>query len=41
MIVILRLVIPGEVIAVVGSCEALGNWDHQKAITLHPLGDDG
>lgn len=31
----------GEVIAVVGSCEALGNWDHQKAITLHPLGDDG
>ncbi|XP_029984308.1 glycerophosphocholine phosphodiesterase GPCPD1 isoform X1 [Sphaeramia orbicularis] len=32
---------PGEVLAVVGSCEALGNWSHQKAVTLHPMGDDG
>uniref|UniRef100_A0A3P9PR34 Glycerophosphocholine phosphodiesterase 1 n=1 Tax=Poecilia reticulata TaxID=8081 RepID=A0A3P9PR34_POERE len=31
---------PGEVIAVVGSCEALGNWSYQKAVTLHPLGDE-
>ncbi|KAK7906787.1 hypothetical protein WMY93_015399 [Mugilogobius chulae] len=30
----------GEIIAVVGSCEALGNWSHQKAVILHPLGDD-
>ncbi|PWA27793.1 hypothetical protein CCH79_00000177 [Gambusia affinis] len=30
----------GEVIAVVGSCEALGNWSYQKAVTLHPLGDE-
>uniref|UniRef100_A0A3P9PQZ9 Glycerophosphocholine phosphodiesterase 1 n=1 Tax=Poecilia reticulata TaxID=8081 RepID=A0A3P9PQZ9_POERE len=29
-----------EVIAVVGSCEALGNWSYQKAVTLHPLGDE-
>uniref|UniRef100_A0A3Q2PXB9 Glycerophosphocholine phosphodiesterase 1 n=1 Tax=Fundulus heteroclitus TaxID=8078 RepID=A0A3Q2PXB9_FUNHE len=27
--------------AVVGSCEALGNWSYQKAVTLHPLGDVG
>uniref|UniRef100_A0A7N5ZX50 Glycerophosphocholine phosphodiesterase 1 n=1 Tax=Anabas testudineus TaxID=64144 RepID=A0A7N5ZX50_ANATE len=32
---------PGEVIAAVGSCEALGNWSHQKAVTLHPSGNDG
>ncbi|XP_022050368.2 glycerophosphocholine phosphodiesterase GPCPD1 isoform X1 [Acanthochromis polyacanthus] len=32
---------PGEVIAVVGSCEELGNWSHQKAVTLQPVGDDG
>uniref|UniRef100_A0A1A8JPH5 Glycerophosphocholine phosphodiesterase GPCPD1 n=1 Tax=Nothobranchius kuhntae TaxID=321403 RepID=A0A1A8JPH5_NOTKU len=32
---------PGEVIAVVGSCEALGNWSYQKAVTLHPVVDDG
>ncbi|CAJ1077434.1 glycerophosphocholine phosphodiesterase GPCPD1 isoform X1 [Xyrichtys novacula] len=32
---------PGEVIAVVGSCEALGSWSHQKAVTLHPDGNDG
>ncbi|XP_069014676.1 glycerophosphocholine phosphodiesterase GPCPD1 isoform X1 [Embiotoca jacksoni] len=31
----------GEVIAVVGSCEALGSWSHQKAVTLHPVGDFG
>ncbi|XP_014861410.1 PREDICTED: glycerophosphocholine phosphodiesterase GPCPD1 isoform X1 [Poecilia mexicana] len=31
---------PGEVIAVVGSCDALGNWNYQKAVTLHPLGDE-
>lgn len=31
----------GEVIAVVGSCEALGNWSYQKAVTLKPLGDEG
>lgn len=29
---------PGEVFAVVGSCEALGSWSHQKAVTLHPVG---
>ncbi|XP_074540943.1 glycerophosphocholine phosphodiesterase GPCPD1-like [Halichoeres trimaculatus] len=32
---------PGEVIAVVGSCKALGSWSHQRAVTLHPDGDDG
>ncbi|XP_010731532.2 glycerophosphocholine phosphodiesterase GPCPD1 isoform X2 [Larimichthys crocea] len=32
---------PGEVIAVVGSCEALGGWCHQKALTLHPDSNDG
>ncbi|XP_008286179.1 glycerophosphocholine phosphodiesterase GPCPD1 [Stegastes partitus] len=32
---------PGEVIAVVGSCEALGNWSHQEAVTLQPVGDEG
>ncbi|XP_061563232.1 glycerophosphocholine phosphodiesterase GPCPD1 isoform X2 [Cololabis saira] len=31
---------PGELIAVVGSCEALGSWIYQKAIPLHPLGDE-
>uniref|UniRef100_A0A3Q3LX58 Glycerophosphocholine phosphodiesterase 1 n=1 Tax=Mastacembelus armatus TaxID=205130 RepID=A0A3Q3LX58_9TELE len=31
---------PGEVIAVVGSCEALGSWNHQKAAILHAAGDD-
>lgn len=30
----------GEVFAVVGSCEALGSWSHQKAVTLHPVGGD-
>ncbi|XP_053699693.1 glycerophosphocholine phosphodiesterase GPCPD1 [Synchiropus splendidus] len=28
--------LPGEVIAVVGSCEALGIWSHQKAVVLQP-----
>ncbi|XP_039980873.1 glycerophosphocholine phosphodiesterase GPCPD1 isoform X1 [Xiphias gladius] len=32
---------PGEVIAVVGSCEALGCWSHQKAVTLNPDTNDG
>ncbi|XP_010880486.2 glycerophosphocholine phosphodiesterase GPCPD1 isoform X1 [Esox lucius] len=32
---------PGEVIAVVGSCEALGSWSHQKAVTLQPVEYDG
>ncbi|CAL8315860.1 unnamed protein product [Merluccius merluccius] len=33
---------PGEVIAVVGSCEALGSWCYKRAITLQPdVGDDG
>ncbi|XP_004083384.1 glycerophosphocholine phosphodiesterase GPCPD1 isoform X1 [Oryzias latipes] len=31
---------PGEVIAVVGSCETLGCWGYQRAVTLHPLGDE-
>ncbi|XP_034555261.1 glycerophosphocholine phosphodiesterase GPCPD1 isoform X2 [Notolabrus celidotus] len=31
----------GEVIAVVGSCEALGCWSHQKAVTLQPDAADG
>uniref|UniRef100_A0A8D0CPN1 Glycerophosphocholine phosphodiesterase 1 n=1 Tax=Sander lucioperca TaxID=283035 RepID=A0A8D0CPN1_SANLU len=31
----------GEVIAVVGSCEALGSWSHQKAVTLYPDGNEG
>ncbi|XP_051730716.1 glycerophosphocholine phosphodiesterase GPCPD1 isoform X1 [Ctenopharyngodon idella] len=32
---------PGEVIAVVGSCETLGSWCHQKAVTLQPAEEDG
>ncbi|XP_042246505.1 glycerophosphocholine phosphodiesterase GPCPD1 isoform X2 [Thunnus maccoyii] len=32
---------PGEVIAVTGSCETLGSWSHQKAVILHPDGNDG
>ncbi|XP_024276612.1 glycerophosphocholine phosphodiesterase GPCPD1 isoform X1 [Oncorhynchus tshawytscha] len=32
---------PGEVIAVVGSCEALGGWCHQRAVTLQPVEHDG
>ncbi|KAF7666938.1 hypothetical protein LDENG_00086390 [Lucifuga dentata] len=32
---------PGEVVAVVGSCEALGSWCHQKALTLQPVCDEG
>ncbi|XP_034006285.1 glycerophosphocholine phosphodiesterase GPCPD1 isoform X1 [Trematomus bernacchii] len=32
---------PGEVIAVVGSCESLGGWSHEKAVILHPHGNDG
>uniref|UniRef100_A0A8C9VJW6 Glycerophosphocholine phosphodiesterase 1 n=1 Tax=Scleropages formosus TaxID=113540 RepID=A0A8C9VJW6_SCLFO len=28
-----------ESIAVVGSCDALGNWCSQRALTLHPEGD--
>ncbi|XP_070843098.1 glycerophosphocholine phosphodiesterase GPCPD1 [Chaetodon trifascialis] len=31
---------PGEAIAVVGSCEALGSWSHQKAVTLRPDAND-
>ncbi|XP_024146953.1 glycerophosphocholine phosphodiesterase GPCPD1 isoform X2 [Oryzias melastigma] len=31
---------PGEVIAVVGSCEALGCWGYQRAVILHPVGDE-
>uniref|UniRef100_A0A674NWI7 Glycerophosphocholine phosphodiesterase 1 n=1 Tax=Takifugu rubripes TaxID=31033 RepID=A0A674NWI7_TAKRU len=30
---------PGEVIAVVGGCEALGSWSHQKAVTLNHDGN--
>lgn len=29
----------GEVVAVVGGCEALGSWCHQKAVILSPIGD--
>ncbi|XP_061609026.1 glycerophosphocholine phosphodiesterase GPCPD1 isoform X1 [Phyllopteryx taeniolatus] len=32
---------PGEVIAVVGSCEALGSWSYQKAVILDALSDEG
>ncbi|XP_038582128.1 glycerophosphocholine phosphodiesterase GPCPD1 isoform X1 [Micropterus salmoides] len=32
---------PGQVIAVVGNCEALGSWNHQRAVSLHPHGSDG
>uniref|UniRef100_A0A8C8H811 Glycerophosphocholine phosphodiesterase 1 n=1 Tax=Oncorhynchus tshawytscha TaxID=74940 RepID=A0A8C8H811_ONCTS len=32
---------PGEVIAVVGSCEALGAWYYQRAVTLQPAEHDG
>lgn len=32
---------PGEVIAVVGDCEALGKWSHQKAVVLCPDGQNG
>uniref|UniRef100_A0A671NZF4 Glycerophosphocholine phosphodiesterase GPCPD1-like n=1 Tax=Sinocyclocheilus anshuiensis TaxID=1608454 RepID=A0A671NZF4_9TELE len=31
----------GEVIAVVGSCETLGSWCHQKAVNLQPAKEDG
>ncbi|XP_056150004.1 glycerophosphocholine phosphodiesterase GPCPD1 [Lampris incognitus] len=31
---------PGEVIAVVGSCEVLGSWCHQKAVILQPVCDE-
>ena len=32
----------GEVIAVVGSCDALGSWCHKRAIPLQPnVGSDG
>nr|AAH85594.1 Si:rp71-81o21.1 [Danio rerio] len=31
----------GEVIAVVGSCETLGSWCQQKAVTLQPAEEDG
>ncbi|XP_068432929.1 glycerophosphocholine phosphodiesterase GPCPD1 isoform X2 [Clinocottus analis] len=30
---------PGEVIAVVGSCEALGSWRYENATILHPDGN--
>lgn len=30
----------GEVIAVVGSCEALGSWSYQNAVVLLPDGSD-
>ncbi|XP_067097255.1 glycerophosphocholine phosphodiesterase GPCPD1 isoform X1 [Osmerus mordax] len=32
---------PGELIAVVGSCEALGCWSYQKALTLQQDDNDG
>uniref|UniRef100_A0A8C7JB72 Glycerophosphocholine phosphodiesterase 1 n=1 Tax=Oncorhynchus kisutch TaxID=8019 RepID=A0A8C7JB72_ONCKI len=32
---------PGEVIAVVGSCEALGAWCYQRAVTLQPAEHNG
>ncbi|XP_053192796.1 glycerophosphocholine phosphodiesterase GPCPD1 isoform X1 [Scomber japonicus] len=32
---------PGEVIAVTGGCETLGSWSPQKAVILHPDGNDG
>ncbi|XP_019712033.1 glycerophosphocholine phosphodiesterase GPCPD1 isoform X1 [Hippocampus comes] len=32
---------PGEVIAVVGSCESLGIWSYQKAVVLKALSDEG
>ncbi|XP_046877310.1 glycerophosphocholine phosphodiesterase GPCPD1 isoform X2 [Hypomesus transpacificus] len=32
---------PGELIAVVGSCEALGYWSYQKALTLQQDDNDG
>nr|XP_020488124.1 glycerophosphocholine phosphodiesterase GPCPD1 isoform X1 [Labrus bergylta]XP_020488125.1 glycerophosphocholine phosphodiesterase GPCPD1 isoform X1 [Labrus bergylta]XP_020488126.1 glycerophosphocholine phosphodiesterase GPCPD1 isoform X1 [Labrus bergylta]XP_020488127.1 glycerophosphocholine phosphodiesterase GPCPD1 isoform X1 [Labrus bergylta]XP_020488128.1 glycerophosphocholine phosphodiesterase GPCPD1 isoform X1 [Labrus bergylta] len=32
---------PGEVIAVVGDCEALGSWCHQKAVILRPDSNEG
>lgn len=25
---------PGEVVAIVGSCPSLGEWNHQKAVEL-------
>ncbi|XP_051951761.1 glycerophosphocholine phosphodiesterase GPCPD1 [Xyrauchen texanus] len=31
----------GEVIAVVGSCETLGSWCHQKAVALQRADEDG
>lgn len=32
---------PGEVIAVIGSCESLGIWKYENATILHPDGNDG
>ncbi|XP_034435629.1 glycerophosphocholine phosphodiesterase GPCPD1 [Hippoglossus hippoglossus] len=32
---------PGELFAVVGSCEALGCWSCEKAVILHPDSNDG
>ncbi|KAM6992472.1 glycerophosphocholine phosphodiesterase GPCPD1 isoform 2-T2 [Tautogolabrus adspersus] len=32
---------PGEVIAVVGDCEALGSWCHQRAVILRPDSNEG
>ncbi|XP_069464369.1 glycerophosphocholine phosphodiesterase GPCPD1 isoform X2 [Ambystoma mexicanum] len=33
--------IPGEVIAICGSCDSLGNWKPQNAVALLPVGNDG
>uniref|UniRef100_A0A8C9RJL5 Glycerophosphocholine phosphodiesterase 1 n=1 Tax=Scleropages formosus TaxID=113540 RepID=A0A8C9RJL5_SCLFO len=35
----LESTVKSESIAVVGSCDALGNWCSQRALTLHPEGD--
>uniref|UniRef100_A0AAR2IT30 GP-PDE domain-containing protein n=1 Tax=Pygocentrus nattereri TaxID=42514 RepID=A0AAR2IT30_PYGNA len=37
----LRILLPSEVIAVVGSCETLGSWCPQKAVPLQQSEDDG
>ncbi|KAL4680351.1 hypothetical protein H8959_022292 [Pygathrix nigripes] len=33
--------LPGEVFAICGSCDALGNWNPQNAVALLPENDTG
>ncbi|CAH6787828.1 Gpcpd1 [Phodopus roborovskii] len=35
------LLLPGEVFAICGSCDALGNWNPQNAVALLPESETG